>query len=908
MAASLQLANPGLDFTDSISSLAPSLPTTADCPHPPLHPIHTHSSSTAASSTVSKRRGAARRSLSILATIPKDLSSLIRSHSISRRDQSPLSPLQIPAPLLFSGYADHTLSYNQNTRPSLDMFSTTSHTEEERPARKKSRSENRLYNFLTRSRSRSRSNADQPPPVDDTVPQLPHIPHMRHSSIGSLEPKRAPSPGAKPSTRVQSRPLSSTTTATNTTITPGTPKARKRPPSAIPAPVSPNQAPENDQPSSRPTTPKPSAARKKLHNIFGISLRKSSRSRSRPNSPRASLDVPPLPTQPYDDDPTPKPRKSFSPHASRPQSPSPAANSKITVTTSNATQNTSSTTSTATSNSYRLPKFFSSTTFVLSQSSAADFSAARSAPPPSDTRQPQQIYPTPPSSAPAVVSAPLKRTSSHRRNAKLGVDVPIEPSDITSSRPPAILPSITHTPLKSLTDSSSIPRPTHVPKNGSLDAGYRYRGATMGVVDEEGRTVSELARSRSAKGKTREAEANGRSGLTKMSSTTRSTKHGSFDFERPGWGASIIQRSGSGGTSGTSGSTWSRSGESAVKERESALGPGLAGVGTLQRETSMKRAKERDEHVRKRERERKKQIDNEKAAIVAASSQRTTPVGSSSDHAHASTSTSGTGHTGKSSSLSKATGKRGVFGTKGGTRLVGLSTQHGAFSFEPAVPSPTRSTGSTGTAHEASISWGGRGEKEKERLRDERERQSQRKGVRRGDRAPVPVPIPAANPNVGHRSGTKGRSLDLGLGLSWAPTKVREDALMPSTTFFNRSVSNSSGGRSASGSTNGRSASTSTNGHGNGNGWSKKADADAEGERTKLGRELADLFRNALDQKGYAAFKNYVHQFDAHEIPFDGPSGIISRVGQLLATAPALSEDKKRRMLDNFVRIILQNA
>lgn len=35
-------------------------------------------------------------------------------------------------------------------------------------------------------------------------------------------------------------------------------------------------------------------------------------------------------------------------------------------------------------------------------------------------------------------------------------------------------------------------------------------------------------------------------------------------------------------------------------------------------------------------------------------------------------------------------------------------------------------------------------------------------------------------PAVAGRRGTKVRSLDLGIGLSWAPTKLREDALIPS--------------------------------------------------------------------------------------------------------------------------------
>ncbi len=94
-------------------------------------------------------------------------------------------------------------------------------------------------------------------------------------------------------------------------------------------------------------------------------------------------------------------------------------------------------------------------------------------------------------------------------------------------------------------------------------------------------------------------------------------------------------------------------------------------------------------------------------------------------------------------------------------------------------------------------------------------------------------------------------------------------------------------------------------------------------------------------------FQIDVHQFDAHEIAFDGPNGIVSRVERLLmssssanTSAPTststagtktgnrvkrltvavkkgggqnrnqveMGEEDKRRLLDKFVRIILQQA
>ena len=146
------------------------------------------------------------------------------------------------------------------------------------------------------------------------------------------------STGAKPDSRLQSRPISSATI---------TPKPKILPP----IPVFDN----TQSTSSTPTTPKPSAARQKLHDLFRIPLgRKSSsrsRSRSRPSSPQLSpQDIPPLPTP---DDTTPRPRRSSSPHVLPRRTPSPTTPRPLRVT--NATPSLAST-----APSLKLPKFFSS--------------------------------------------------------------------------------------------------------------------------------------------------------------------------------------------------------------------------------------------------------------------------------------------------------------------------------------------------------------------------------------------------------------------------------------------------------------------------------------------------------------------------------------------------------------------
>lgn len=124
---------------------------------------------------------------------------------------------------------------------------------------------------------------------------------------------------------VSRRPISSNTA---TTITPSTPKQA--------------YVPDNNLSSSRsrPTTPKPSATRQKLHDLFRIPLGRSrSRSRSRPSSPQLSLDIPPLPP-PHDDDSTPRPRRSQ--RISPQHSPSPTTPRQLRVT--NATPSLASTT------------------------------------------------------------------------------------------------------------------------------------------------------------------------------------------------------------------------------------------------------------------------------------------------------------------------------------------------------------------------------------------------------------------------------------------------------------------------------------------------------------------------------------------------------------------------------------
>ncbi|EAU84661.2 hypothetical protein CC1G_00180 [Coprinopsis cinerea okayama7 len=780
------------------------------------------------------------------------------------------------------------LQQRHSRQPLQDQKSTCPNPDDERPSRR-AKFESRLYNFLTRSRSRSRSKQD---PSDDT--KLSRRPSVKKDTTNSMS-------GTKPVSRIPSRPLSSTTATTNNTITPGTPKPKRKLTSAplLPQPQPLQDVSLNGTSSSRPTTPKP---KKKLQNLFGIPLalanRKSSRSRSRsrPNTPEPSSDVPPLPTTGFSDDSAPKPRQSHSPHSSRPQTPTRSR-------PSDPLSNGMSTGST--SNSLKLPKLFSGRTITSSEGNQ-------------HRQRPSTSASVNTSSKPkSGISGPIRRPVSATRRT-LKPDAPPDPSPPKSSKasngvPPRQLTPPkppTPPPKKAPVNGNALSLPTkgkvmthHVPKFNSVDGGYRYRGGNMSVVDEEGRL--DLSRTSSLKGKSREAEPNAhlRSGLKKMSIDVRNTKHGSFDFERPGWGASLMHRTGS---TGTNGSHHSKIGDLLVQDleqRESTFGPGLAGVGTLQRDLSIKRLKDTEEEIKARERARRlhEYIHKDRLPPIPTINGHD----SKEDNLNASTSTSGTAQTGKSSSLSKATGRRAASRTGGSghglTRLIGTA-QHPPFPFEPAVPSPTWSIGSNSTAVETSKTDKGARLKE-----DVKRREAERKLVGKGDRPPVPVPSPSSTGY--HRPGNRGRSLDLGLGLNWAPSTIKEAALLPSSTLFTRTASSSTTRSTSGQSVVGRSASSSTNGQGSGRSQrSPLQDVEEDGGRSQLGKEVAELFRNVLDDRGYNTFKSYVRRFDAGEIEFDGRNGIVERVERLLTDAPSVSSQDKRLILEKFVRIILQNA
>nr|GAT58199.1 predicted protein [Mycena chlorophos] len=321
-----------------------------------------------------------------------------------------------------------------------------------------------------------------------------------------------------------------------------------------------------------------------------------------------------------------------------------------------------------------------------------------------------------------------------------------------------------------------------------------------------------------------------------------SRKHGSFDFERPGWGMVPGSR-----------------------------GPATTlGIGPRTKRDSPRMSTVDETAV------------NRNVRVVPPPTPPELEPSHTGNSASTSASKSNTGH--GTSSWGRSTGKRlsagfsklanglgmgnGAGGksmtSKASTINVAKERQHPKFPFEPPV-----TTSPVGIHRELSL--------DSQRDRDRK-------------RISTPAPLSSTNSKSGHshnhstssttssthtgvsagyRSGTKGRSLDLGLGLAWAPTRVREDAVMPESSF----------GRSLSAS-----------------------------RRERRGREVAEEFRHALDEDGFKAFKKYVHRFDNHEIPFDGPAGIVSRVERLLRKARHLKDDERTRLLDSFVKLTLAAA
>jgi len=119
--------------------------------------------------------------------------------------------------------------------------------------------------------------------------------------------------------------------------------------------------------------------------------------------------------------------------------------------------------------------------------------------------------------------------------------------------------------------------------------------------------------------------------------------------------------------------------------------------------------------------------------------------------------------------------------------------------------------------------------------------------------------------------------------LAWAPSKVKEEAVL--TSFGRRSRASSSHRNSREG-----------------------VSTAVYGQHEKVHGDVAEDFKRALGEGAFGTFTQYVQRFDAHDIPFDGPTGIVHRVQKLLNTYSALDPYAKGDLMDRFVKIILKHA
>ncbi|KAI0700741.1 hypothetical protein BC835DRAFT_1265955 [Cytidiella melzeri] len=185
-----------------------------------------------------------------------------------------------------------------------------------------------------------------------------------------------------------------------------------------------------------------------------------------------------------------------------------------------------------------------------------------------------------------------------------------------------------------------------------------------------------------------------------------------------------------------------------------------------------------------------------------------------------------------------------------------LRGAHPAFRFEPAVPTIPGSPAS-----------------------DDRAEYS----TRVSNRSPSPTKA-----RTEHVVG-KGRSLDLGLSLSWAPQRVKEEAVL--------SYNQSAGGHHAT------TSRIRTRWKGGNVDEQGRLDAPASRSATKV----AETFKEALGDAAYETFKTYVHRFDAHAIPLEGPYGLVAAASRLLDSAGTLDERRKKSLMDSFIRVVQEN-
>ncbi|KAI0796868.1 hypothetical protein C8Q75DRAFT_214916 [Abortiporus biennis] len=780
---------------------------------------------------------------------------------------------------------------------------------EERPGRSLG---SRIVQFLSRSRSRSRSkkrrsrSMDAIPAAD--VPALPssqpgslRIRHARHASLTQTQDTTTTESSStvstlhsKPLTRIKSRPLSSTTTATHSTITPLPPSKKIR-----------NHEMLSNRHYTLPTTadvhleteilPPPNSAstsssdnsktKVKKMSIFSMAIPAPNRKTSNPESKSSKLSW------------NSKSQSRPSSPAQRPSTANAGRKSLTPTPPSGRRQHTDSSVATTT-----------------------------------NTPNPNLLLATPHHQATLgvhVLNSPphlSNRGDQDRRRVRRPSDAEVDSGDFGGRCSPlfhALLPGSSGDKgkEKERARSSSVQRKG---KEKEKERDYQITGPkrvgspVLRERDRESRSRSAVGHHHAAVGMEKVPSGGARRSASVVktdhtgtaSSTTgtashphphfvnrpKQIKHGSFDFERP---MSTIHR-GEG------------SGPVNMKTalREMGIGPSTvtpstsAGIG-MQRSTSLKGYS------------RSKALPSTPGDSYGSSSSkgknsavkpyldhiRTTPSTSrrGTDDSTGSKSTTGgmgaipdmldsdpisptTTHSGNSSSWGRSAGKNALLKGIGAPRISTSNSQHqhGAFKFEPAVPpipgSPASDEVNNRGKHVTRASNLGPNSGLKQSTLNNHS----------PSRSTSPTPV-----------GRQGRSLDLGLGLTWAPTKVREEAVL-SYGGSGRSSGNNSNGSGSWGRSKPR-------WRGGGVDEEGRLGQDYVGVRSGAASDVAEAFKEALGERGFGVFKTYVHRFDAHAIPLDGPYGLVTHAKRLLDDSSGLDERGKRKLMERFIHFVQEN-
>ncbi|TFK88922.1 hypothetical protein K466DRAFT_564462 [Polyporus arcularius HHB13444] len=793
-----------------------------------------------------------------------DLHSLLRSNSKSQRIRTVLST-QAEVSEGDAGYPNYAKVASHIVDLEVRSMDATA---EERTGRGFGA---RIVNFLNRSRSRSRSKRRRSRSLDaypvDPMPHTLHTAslrvHARHSSLEHDHAADVAGP-SRPSTRLPSRPLSNTTTATNTTVKPRPKKVTDQ--RAGPVPAAPSATAELVAQVVPIEATKSSSSRKgKGINIFGIflpsprkgSYSESSRGRSRPTTPSPSGPTSPEPLWQGRDDRgwTEKSGSQRSQRSTRKGLPMHVEESAVPCLPSRHTPDGG--------RSSALPGL------VAPQPRRVPVHVINSA---SGNRD--QFVDDPDAELRSVEGrcSPLCGLGTSSRGSNTSRETTKEKERMRGARERS---GERERDRKEKDREREKERITHPRRVGSPMP--RVQSTSAVAVSAVPMEKSNSGRSANSKRSgSKDHHGHPRTGAEPLVARANRIKHGSFDFERPmsagtgpGGGISIRTALRSMGIGEPEQHPMQRSHSARAvpmrRPNDESLEDDIASASHPSKQRSLDKGKKPATDVRFANPPSRHPVDNSTPSSAYSHTQQ-------GSHSHsrgnAATQASHSHHGSRrdpippspmSSTSGESSGHRdGSWGRSGGKRAGRGS--HGMFKFEPAVPPIPGSPA------------------DNERI----------SAPRSLSRPTSPSPLsslegPTSKSKQARLAG-KGRSLDLGLGLTWAPSKVREEAVLrvgPPRSGLSLTTSAATSARSR---------------------W---RGADEEGRLTAgAASDVAEAFKEVLGDSAYGTFKNYVHRFDANAIPLDGPYGLLVHVERLLDNAPGLDHRRKRILLERFLRVV----